>query len=836
MPDFGDISGLPPVTLDPTSDLGSLAWPWDMPASPAPSAAAIPGAVDVAVAAPPIPDVAAPDGAMVPGAAPLAPGGELPLAPPAAAAPLAAPTEPLPATQPGMGIPRAVLDAIVPPAPVSPIPAGASGIAPPGAIPLAAPAAVQPLTPAAGATAFDQAPPAELAALAPAPLGEPGLPPAPSPFPPPPPIDQGLLPDAISGRIEQTYGAPSEPVFGGDAAMRMTPEQRYAAVAGEYHRDPNKLLDRLEQPGALDANTQRYLDEFAARDPAGAAVVQQRLRDAGTMRAAAERAHIAKDTLDKQMANLDRLNKARAEAAKKSAEIDAEATNIAATKVGYHPSTFQRIAGVIAAVVGGLYQGRTGSARNPGLDALNDVINRDLEEQRFNLTNRRDVLAQRRSALGELTARSNDQYQADETMRLAALKYADEQLAQQQLNFAPDGTRGLNLATMRAGLNAQIAANREVRDGKLFDRAVKVQDAARQQQIADQTNWKNRADVSLGYARINEDAAQRKEARDARAADKATERADKEAERRRQFAIGGIPRIQMGQDGKAVIGADGKPVVIYDDLRNADGAVWEAESPEATRELRQKKSSATEVVSIIDEIRGIRDRVGGESKLLNSDDAQRLQVLQARAKLLTKSGTQGMSSDKDMETLEDAAGTSSATSWRSQEARLLEARSRTESALNVAFRDAKYSGAPIAFPRSEPSKNTPVEDRVQRLIEKPNISYDAALQQAIGYRRPANAPTLGDEESAALASAARAEAEQYKEISPQQRRDLVQLQLDAVKDPAALASLKGVAAQAHSKTLRDFAARAVIGVERKIKDADYPMILEGDPALLAGGQ
>ncbi len=52
-------------------------------------------------------------------------------------------------------------------------------------------------------------------------------------------------------------------------------------------------------------------------------------------------------------------DRAMAAAQEKSAALDAEATNIANTKVGYHPSTLQRIANVVAAVVGPktVYQG-----------------------------------------------------------------------------------------------------------------------------------------------------------------------------------------------------------------------------------------------------------------------------------------------------------------------------------------------------------------------------------------------------------------------------------------------------------------------------------------------
>lgn len=341
----------------------------------------------------------------------------------------------------------------------------------------------------------------------PAPAGEP--PPNPPPFdagaapvdltPPPPSAAPQLTPDALTG----AGGMPPTGELGGQPyAAQLTPEQRYAQVAGNYAANPGQLLDRLTN-GPIDADTQRYLNEFAARDQPGFAELMTRMGDAKLKREGAERARIQSENHDREMANLAMRQKGMADAQKQSAAIDAEATAIANTKIGYHPTTFQRIAGVIAAVIGGLYQGKTGSARNPGLDALNDTINRDLEEQRTNLVNRRDVVGMRRSALAETYARTGDMFQANEVARLAALKHADELLATQQQNFAPDGMRGLQIAQLRTGINSQIATNRAAVQQKSFDNSIKLQGASREQQIADETLRHNRASEGVEYARLD---------------------------------------------------------------------------------------------------------------------------------------------------------------------------------------------------------------------------------------------------------------------------------------------------------------------------------------------
>ena len=879
MPDFGDIEGLPPVTLEPTHDLGSLPWPWDMPAASAPGAAAIPGAVDVAAGAPAIPDAVTPQGEIVPAAgpgaaAPAGQPGELPLAAPPALAGAPTPAAPgeLPATQPGLGIPRAALDPLVPPAPASPIPSAAPPIAPPGpspdlAIPppvVAAPAVEQPLTPTAGAPTPDMlgmAPPADLAAVTPSPLGEPGLPPAPSPLAPAPAILPGPV-EPLTGQLEPG-GLPSESLPAGVAAgARLTPDQRYAAVAGDYQRDPNKLLDRLEQPGVHDADTQRYLDEFAARDPAGAAVVRQRMVDAGATRAAADRARLAKEDFDKQMANLDRLHKARAVAAQKSAEIDAEATKIAETKIGYHPSTLQRIAGVVAAVLGGLYQGRTGSARNMGLDALNDIINRDLDEQKANLANRRDILTQRRSALGELNARTNDEYQSDEVMRLAALKYADQHIAQEQMNFAPDGTRGMNLAALRAGVNAQIAANKETRDGKLFDRAVKLQDAARQQDLATSTIEKNKADTAQGWAKIDLE----------RNKDKADSTTWSPEQLKALNTVGGrvppVPPIPMTQKAySAWLGTQKEAEQFATAARQnnpnerarelaVSGVVDDTGQPVLYSEsnikaVRDGKETAEEMVRLTDDLVRMIKKNGWSSDFIKSKEWR--QAKQNYGEIVIKKKEQdklGVLTGPDVELVTKEIGTEDPTETRGQQAidALLHFRQNQIEGINTKLRTQAALPEGRAIKRWDPPLNlesapkSEEQAAIERLKAKPGVNREDARVEA-GHdwlaahpELPRNAVGQFEWTDAVRTgyNAAVDEAEsQRHEVSPGQRRDLADLVRRASSgDPATRARvlelLAGVTKDGSTARIRQLAGEAAAEVRA---NTERPAAEPADPAV-----
>lgn len=524
------------------------------------------------------------------------------------------------------------------------------------------------------------------------------------PAPIPPPVD------AIAG------GAPPTP-------STPTPEQAYRQAVTAHADNPLTITDPAQR--------QRALNELAQRDPQKFAEVMLRHDDERKKFIDARRAEVINRDYDEQIANLKARQEADRITQQKTQELLADSQRL--SKIGIDPSGgvkgMRRIAGVLQSIIGGLVQGKTGAARNAGLDAFIDTVNRGIEAQKADLANQRADLGFRRSMFADEFARHGDAFHAAEALRLASYKHADDLLAAEQQNFDPQGTQGLKIATMRAGIAAEQQKGVQAYQQKRFENELKLQDAARQQQVAEQTALHNRQQIGLGYAQLKSAAEDRKLQRQARAEDKAAERADKAAERQRQFAIGGIPKVRVGADGQPVMGPDGKPAIDYDVLRNGDGSVWEAESPEATRELRQQKTSATSVIAMIDEIRAIRGRVGGESRLLNSTDSQRLDVLKARAKLLVKKGTQGMSSDKDLETIEEAAGTGNADSWRDQDGKLLEARARTSGELNQAFRDAKYSGPAIDFPETRPAESTLDEIKFEGLLTKPDESIDQARQQ-----------------------------------------------------------------------------------------------------------
>lgn len=612
---------------------------------------------------------------------------------------------------------------LVPPAPPAVAPAVADAAAAPAPdAGLAAPAAAPPGVPPPVADELGGAPPLPAAITEPAPAADPaafaGLTAPTGPAAP--------LPDAITG----AGGMPATgSIDGVPYAATLTPEQHYAQTVAGFGPGGDPFDAEGKLTSGDDAERQRYLNELAMRDPAKFAEIVQRRADAKATRFAARQLELSNRDFDTQQANL----RAKQEADKVSnAKVDtllADSQRIADTKIdpagGVHGARL--VAGVIASIIGGLYQARHGGS-NMGLDALNATIARGIDAQKADLANQREGIGVRRSILAEEMRRHGDAYQAAETLRLAALKHADDLLAIEQQNYDPRGTTALKIAGVRAGIAAQkeqaVAAYKQ----KAFENDLKYQDAKRQQQLADETVRHNRQQIGLGYAQLASAAADRKEARDARASDKALERADKEAERDRQFAVGGVPHVAVGPDGKPVIGPDGKPVVSRDVLRNADGTTWHAPSPEREKEISEKTVATRQLTKLYDRALALRDRVGGESKVFNSDEYQELKSIEAEIKILRKQGTQGMSSDADMENLAEAGGARDLTSFRAKAAGLMAARARIVDNLNETYRAAKYTGPDLTFPPPTATNNTPEENRTQALLQKSGGTFEDELR------------------------------------------------------------------------------------------------------------
>ena len=305
-------------------------------------------------------------------------------------------------------------------------------------------------------------------------------------------------PDALTGAAGQDVAKP----FAGQApAPFLTPEQAYRQSAKrltESPFDPNTGDIRAD---VSDADARRYFDELYQRDPLKAIDFNNQFADAKTARALAERQRIENENWDRaKQIDADR-RAAAADAQRKSDEIAADAERILSTPIDASGgvSGGRAVAGILAAFMGGLVQGKTGSPVNAGLQALNTAIDRGIDAQKADMMNARARLDLRRNTLADEIARHGDEFRAQEAMRLAALQHASNQLDIEMQNYSPRGTAFAKAAAMKAGVVAQMAKSAQERGDKLFEAGLKQREQDRKDAETQSVIAKNKAEASKLY-------------------------------------------------------------------------------------------------------------------------------------------------------------------------------------------------------------------------------------------------------------------------------------------------------------------------------------------------
>ncbi len=91
-------------------------------------------------------------------------------------------------------------------------------------------------------------------------------------------------------------------------------------------------------------------------------------------------------------------------------------------------STAQKIAGFLSVSLGGFFVGRTG--RNPGLEMMNQAIDRDIDAQKFAFQVQRDASQQKQTAFGMAMQKYQNVDAASAMARAAAIDSIQAQLAQ----------------------------------------------------------------------------------------------------------------------------------------------------------------------------------------------------------------------------------------------------------------------------------------------------------------------------------------------------------------------------------------------------------------------
>lgn len=621
----------------------------------------------------------------------------------------------------------------------------------------------------------------------PLPGGPPGPPPPPGVgLPPPGSTASGAgMPDAVTGAAPALAPPPAPPVVP-DAISGATPA--YPGTGPTVANTPGLTFSMEGGPGAGPLPpTDEYgqpLGKIASLDDAQAKrwaetaapdelLEQQRLLEVRqrnkAMKDAAEADAKSLASLKQDQAD---LAKANAASQMKSDRIVADAIAMATKKTDPNRwlstrTAGQRLRDILLAAAGGLIQARQGpGARNIGMDMVQQEIDRDIDAQKQDIENGKHALGIRQNAVAEEFKRNGNLYEAAEKVRLATYEAALNRMKSEQQNFDPRGTSFLNYGNAIRDLQGKAAEHVEKIRTAAFEEDMKAREAVRKQQETAATIAHQRNEDSVAFGRLGLDRDKQKtenqvwspqqlaainpnlpvppiamtqkefgswlgnQKTGSEMGQQTQQEIDRQNDRVRQFSIGTVtPRLATDKEGKPVLGDNGLPQLQHGPLLNADGKPWLVSDTGEHKALSDKLLAASEVSDMINEILSIRNKVGGESGVFNSDEYQRLKVLQNRLTILQKSGTQGMSSDEDMQKLVAAAGAADVTSFRDKSAGLKEALQRTETEFNKAMRIGNYTGPSIKFPNpyGAPEAGETAQDiRDEDLFKKPAGGNEAA--------------------------------------------------------------------------------------------------------------
>lgn len=456
-------------------------------------------------------------------------------------------------------------------------------------------------------------------------------------------------------------------------------EQHYRETVRQYASDLDQIPDPIER--------QRALNDLYTNHQVDAAELEARRAMERDAYIARRKREIIEADRDAAQQAYDDLKAAHAATDAKMAQVSVDIDRISKMPVTDGLSQAQKIGGVLMGLVGGLYQAKTGGA-NIGLDALNTAINRNIAEQRASLELQMRGAEGKRSLLAQEYARHGDLYRAEETLRLSMLRSADEQLAIEQQNYAPEGTTGRKIAAIRAATQSAITQRALDMSTKFKKEALEEREQTRKEAETVATIVEKKASAAKSYAEIDK---LRDELRDKITPDQmraenpnlptaaipttAMSRKDwlqhLTAYKTGQEISNQSPENLRGIPGVTVTDKDGKKVPFL-----AQGR------PEFVEAAKKKKAAVSKIVALMDD--ALRTRTGWSSDVGNSDERQQLDTIWNTAQLEVKEAySLGAISETDAKYMNGVLGASDPSKIRDPIAGMRKARQIFENNLNV---------------------------------------------------------------------------------------------------------------------------------------------------------
>lgn len=275
----------------------------------------------------------------------------------------------------------------------------------------------------------------------------------------------------------------------------------------------------------------------------------------------------------------------------------------------------------------------------------------------------------------------------------------------------------------------------------------------------------------------------------------------------------------LGGEVTPVTDASGKTVDYKTGLVTMkDGSVFIPLGTEASITALQKQhAAASQFIGTIDEIR----KLGPEwlSNTANSEKKQRLDQLMGDLRLQTLAAKNlGVPTGHDIELAEKFIGTSDPTRFRDSLAGLNQARDSVIRDHNIELGrsglDKRWDPPDLTkVPAAEPSQEEQIRTR---LLEKPNVSYQTAFQQAqrdeLASIRDKYGGSTNYAPGSEVADAVRRAGEtaaKYKDIAPDQIRLIQDLKDRAANhDQAAFDALRNIGKDGATQAIRDLAVNS----------------------------
>jgi hypothetical protein len=301
-----------------------------------------------------------------------------------------------------------------------------------------------------------------------------------APVPPPPtgtvpgsPEGAGPVPVGAGAGANPTVAPGSDGLFPWSAPGALAGVQQTTGGLTDADLGEQEPVDYEFSPE--EAEAAELESALAAPDAA------ERLAESGVRSAIKSEQHLATRRLEEETKNLEWAERNATAWRSRMAELDTERQGVRRqmaelSKTGpdnkrwyKQATTVQQIGAWVAGITGGILSPYRGG-KNTGIDFVMDLVNKDIESQKFELEQRGQLLTQDMGILGQLVAETGDVLRAEEALRLASFANIDQRLAAEAVKVDPAGTQFQRIAEARLIARNKAKEAAAIAEQKAFDR------------------------------------------------------------------------------------------------------------------------------------------------------------------------------------------------------------------------------------------------------------------------------------------------------------------------------------------------------------------------------